>query len=565
MRVGPPAVSQRMRASVARQPVEFRRASFGGGRRMVGSVSGPRTVSALDQPPGKPDMARTVDDLPWRLLAPHLAPLVKTRTPRDRTIIAHPNGKPWSYDTLRDRIVGVGQGRRGQRPEGAPPQTYARHRLARARDMLLVESPRRGDAAGALQNKKGDPGVSQLSCHIIPSMSVLADYERFDGLGWRSWCGARRSPRRRCSRRRSRGSSAEPEINAVVTRMYDQARAAVAAGLPAGPFTGVPYLLKDLGALYAGAVTTYGSRALHALRRRPRQRDHRAAQAGRTRDRRQDEHAGVRDRADDRAARCSVRRATRGTRPQRRRFERRRGRGRRGGHGADGARQRRRRLDPHPGVLLRSLRPQADPRAQSDRARRRRGMGRRLRRPRGDADRSATAPRSSTRPPAPTSAIPTGRRRRPARSCARSARPRPAAHRAHDAAVERPAGPSRLRRRRRARRRSSASGSATTWRRRARTSTTSAWRRATRVIVAANVPQRWRPARPRWAARSPRTTSSASPGTAWCDGRRCRRGLRALDRIVHRAGRAVARFFTRTTSCSRRPCASHRSRSAFST
>src|SRR5512146_756787 len=48
-------------------------------------------------------------------------------------------------------------------------------------------------------------------------------------------------------------------INAVVSRLYDQARAAIAAGLPAGPFTGVPYLLKDLGAHYAGAVTSFGS------------------------------------------------------------------------------------------------------------------------------------------------------------------------------------------------------------------------------------------------------------------------------------------------------------------
>src|SRR5690348_18174008 len=48
------------------------------------------------------------------------------------------------------------------------------------------------------------------------------------------------------------------EINAVVGRLYDQARAAIAARLPAGPFTGVPYLLKDLGAHYAGAVTSGG-------------------------------------------------------------------------------------------------------------------------------------------------------------------------------------------------------------------------------------------------------------------------------------------------------------------
>src|SRR5207248_2212963 len=50
-----------------------------------------------------------------------------------------------------------------------------------------------------------------------------------------------------------------PAINAVVNRMYDQAKAAIAAGLPEGPFTGVPYLLKDLGVLYAGTVTSAGS------------------------------------------------------------------------------------------------------------------------------------------------------------------------------------------------------------------------------------------------------------------------------------------------------------------
>jgi amidase len=41
--------------------------------------------------------------------------------------------------------------------------------------------------------------------------------------------------------------------------MYDEAKAAIAAGLPSGPFTGVPYLLKDIAPLYAGTVTTLGS------------------------------------------------------------------------------------------------------------------------------------------------------------------------------------------------------------------------------------------------------------------------------------------------------------------
>jgi amidase len=50
-----------------------------------------------------------------------------------------------------------------------------------------------------------------------------------------------------------------PRINALVTPMYDEARAIIDAGLPAGPFAGVPFLLKDLRAQYAGVPTTSGS------------------------------------------------------------------------------------------------------------------------------------------------------------------------------------------------------------------------------------------------------------------------------------------------------------------
>lgn len=54
----------------------------------------------------------------------------------------------------------------------------------------------------------------------------------------------------------------DPRLNAVVHRLYDDARRGASGGLPPGPFAGVPFLLKDLLALYAGAPLTAGSRLM---------------------------------------------------------------------------------------------------------------------------------------------------------------------------------------------------------------------------------------------------------------------------------------------------------------
>jgi amidase len=57
----------------------------------------------------------------------------------------------------------------------------------------------------------------------------------------------------------SRTERINDTINAVVHKHYDEAKSAIEAGLPEGPFTGVPFLLKDLHLLLEGTKTTYGS------------------------------------------------------------------------------------------------------------------------------------------------------------------------------------------------------------------------------------------------------------------------------------------------------------------
>jgi amidase len=54
----------------------------------------------------------------------------------------------------------------------------------------------------------------------------------------------------------------DPALNAVVIRWFDHAREVAAGPLPQGPFRGVPTLLKDLWAHYAGQTLSNGCQAL---------------------------------------------------------------------------------------------------------------------------------------------------------------------------------------------------------------------------------------------------------------------------------------------------------------
>ncbi len=92
-------------------------------------------------------------------------------------------------------------------------------------------------------------------------MSGFADYERFDALGLADLVMRRQvKPVDLLEAAIERVEARNPLVNAVVMKLYDLGKKAIAEGLPDGPFTGVPFLMKDLTASLAGVPMTRGSR-----------------------------------------------------------------------------------------------------------------------------------------------------------------------------------------------------------------------------------------------------------------------------------------------------------------
>lgn len=89
----------------------------------------------------------------------------------------------------------------------------------------------------------------------------MNDYESYDGLGLADL--VRRgevTAQELLEAALARIAQHNPRINAVVTPLYDAARAQIAHGLSPGPFQGVPFLVKELVASVLGAATTFSSR-----------------------------------------------------------------------------------------------------------------------------------------------------------------------------------------------------------------------------------------------------------------------------------------------------------------
>jgi len=92
-------------------------------------------------------------------------------------------------------------------------------------------------------------------------MSRFSEYDAFDALGLADLIRRGEvSVEEVVETAIDRVTSLNPQLNAVVTPMFDEARASLNE-LDDGPFHGVPFLLKDLGADYNGVPTRRGSKA----------------------------------------------------------------------------------------------------------------------------------------------------------------------------------------------------------------------------------------------------------------------------------------------------------------
>src|SRR5258708_30129841 len=88
---------------------------------------------------------------------------------------------------------------------------------------------------------------------------AFREYGDYDGMGLAELVRKNQvSARELLNEAVARTARVDPQINAVVVKHFDYAERQIDNGLPDGPFTGVPFLLKDLDIL-EGTRTTSGA------------------------------------------------------------------------------------------------------------------------------------------------------------------------------------------------------------------------------------------------------------------------------------------------------------------
>lgn len=92
-------------------------------------------------------------------------------------------------------------------------------------------------------------------------MSKFKEFSEFDAVGLAELVRKREvTPVELCEEVIERIERVNPQLNAVIAKLYDRALTTAKAGAATGPFAGVPLLLKDLLSPLAGVPFTSGSR-----------------------------------------------------------------------------------------------------------------------------------------------------------------------------------------------------------------------------------------------------------------------------------------------------------------
>jgi Asp-tRNA(Asn)/Glu-tRNA(Gln) amidotransferase A subunit family amidase len=92
-------------------------------------------------------------------------------------------------------------------------------------------------------------------------MSTFSEYDNFDGIGLADLVRKKQvSATELLETALERVEQRNGQLNALISVFEARARADISNGLPDGPFTGVPFALKDLLMCYAGECTSNGSR-----------------------------------------------------------------------------------------------------------------------------------------------------------------------------------------------------------------------------------------------------------------------------------------------------------------
>lgn len=97
-------------------------------------------------------------------------------------------------------------------------------------------------------------------------MTAFSEYTRYDGLGLAELVRKGEvTPAELVASAQAAIAAVDPKLNAVVLDMAAEAEATLRAGVPRGPFAGVPFVLKDFVVNYAGVPTRFGSRLFEGV------------------------------------------------------------------------------------------------------------------------------------------------------------------------------------------------------------------------------------------------------------------------------------------------------------